>query len=90
MARYVIGIDLGTSNCAVAYTEPAQGPAAKVVDFPVPQLTHPGQVSPRPLFPSVVYLPFAGEFPEGSTALPWGGGGAPLTPTLSPAGGEGE
>ena len=37
-AKYVIGIDLGTSNCAVAYTEPAAGAGAKVVDFPVPQL----------------------------------------------------
>lgn len=70
-SRYVIGIDLGTSNCAVAYVEPAAGAGAPVVDFAVPQLTQPGQVTPRPLFPSVVYLPFEGEFPPGSTSLPW-------------------
>ena len=84
-SRYVIGIDLGTSNCAVAFTEPSAGASARVQDFPVPQLVRPGEVSPRPLFPSAVYLPFAGEFPAGSLALPW----SPLTPTLSPAGGEG-
>lgn len=70
-AKYVIGIDLGTSNCAVAFTEPAQGAGAKVVDFPVPQLVRPGELTPKPLYPSAVYLPFAGEFPEGSLALPW-------------------
>ncbi|MFZ5444964.1 MAG: Hsp70 family protein [Myxococcota bacterium] len=72
MSRFVIGIDLGTSNCAVAYTEPGAGAAAKIVDFPVPQLVRPGEVSPRPLFPSVVYQPFEGEFPAGSLGLAWG------------------
>lgn len=71
-SRYVIGIDLGTSNCAVAFTEPAAGASARVQDFPVPQLVRPGEVSARPLFPSAVYLPFEGEFPAGSLGLPWG------------------
>lgn len=73
MSRYVIGIDLGTSNCAVAFTEPGAGANARVQDFPVPQLVRPGEVSPRPLLPSAVYAPIANEFPEGSLALPWGG-----------------
>jgi molecular chaperone DnaK (HSP70) len=72
VSRFVVGIDLGTSNCAVAFTEPALGARAQVRDFPVPQLVRPGEVSPRPLFPSAVYLPFEGEFPAGATALPWG------------------
>jgi hypothetical protein len=42
-----------------------------VVDFPVVQLVRPGEVAARPLLPSVLYLPFAGEFPEASLALPW-------------------
>ncbi len=71
-SRYVIGIDLGTSNCAVAFTQPAEGTAARVQDFLVPQLVRPGEVSPRALYPSAVYLPFEGEFPTGSLALPWG------------------
>jgi molecular chaperone DnaK (HSP70) len=72
VSRYVIGIDLGTSNCAVAYTEPGAGAAAKIFDFPVPQLVRPGEAVGKPLFPSVVYQPFDGEFPAGSLALPWG------------------
>lgn len=71
MTRFIIGIDLGTSNCAVAYVDPSAGAAAPVKDFAVPQLVRPGELSARPLFPSAVYLPFTGEFPEGSLALPW-------------------
>ena len=78
-SRYVIGIDLGTSNCAVAFTEPSAGVAARVQDFPVPQLVRPGEVATRALYPSVVYLPFDGEFPEGSLALPW----TPVAPALA-------
>jgi len=62
----VIGIDLGTTNCAVAWAdEDGRG------DFPVPQLTHPGMVEPRNTLPSFLYLPGAHELPAGSTALPW-------------------
>lgn len=63
---FVIGIDLGTSNCAVAYTDPSQGAAATIKDFPVAQLVRPGEAQARPLFPSVVYQSFEGEFPAGS------------------------
>ncbi len=64
----VIGIDLGTTNCAVAWsTESERG------DFPVPQLTHPGMVEPRNTMPSFLYLPGSHELPAGSTALPWDG-----------------
>ena len=71
---FIIGIDLGTSNCAVAFTDPGGGAKAKIVDFPVPQLVRPGEQSARPLFPSVVYQPFDGEFPAGSTTMPWNDG----------------
>lgn len=72
MSRFVVGIDLGTSNCAMASVEPSAGPGARVVDFPVPQLIRPGELAPRPGLPSAVYLPFEGEFPAGALELPWG------------------
>jgi molecular chaperone DnaK (HSP70) len=78
VVRVVVGIDLGTSNCAVAYTEPGAGASAPIFDFPVPQLLRPGEVSSRPLFPSVVYSALDGEFPADSLALPWGAS-APVT-----------
>jgi molecular chaperone DnaK (HSP70) len=69
---YLIGIDLGTSNCAVAYVEPGRGAEGPVLDFPVPQLERPGEVGARPLLPSCLYLPSPHELPPDSTRLPWG------------------
>jgi molecular chaperone DnaK (HSP70) len=64
--KFVIGIDLGTSNCAVAYVEPSAGASAPIRDFPVRQFVRPGETQDKPLFPSVVYQSFEGEFPAGS------------------------
>ena len=60
----VIGIDLGTTNSAVAYVEPRPGgdplsPALRV--FEVPQLVAPGDVQSRPVLPSFLYLADAHE-----------------------------
>jgi molecular chaperone DnaK (HSP70) len=68
---YIVGIDLGTTNCALAFAEPARGAAAPVTDFAIPQLHRPGQVVTNPLLPSCLYLPGEHELPAGSTCLPW-------------------
>ena len=49
---YIIGIDLGTTNCAVAFANPGQGADAVVGDFAIPQLQRPGEVAALPLLPS--------------------------------------
>jgi molecular chaperone DnaK (HSP70) len=71
--RYSIGIDLGTTNCALAYApaggDPRELPSVTI--FPVPQLVNPGEVRDEPLLPSFLYLPSATDFPAVSTALPW-------------------
>jgi hypothetical protein len=68
-ARYAVGIDLGTTNCALAF-QPRDG-SGPVEVFAVPQLVAPGEVEPRPLLPSFLYLPHPQELPAGATALPW-------------------
>ncbi len=70
-SSYMVGIDLGTTNCAVSYVQPAEGAEAAVRDFPVTQLRQPGEVMAQPLLPSCLYLPGAHELPPGSTSLPW-------------------
>ena len=62
MTRYLIGIDLGTTNSALAYIDLASGKAGTVTaptiqPFPVPQLVAPAEIAPRPLLPSFLYLP---------------------------------
>ena len=51
----VIGIDLGTTNCALAY---AHGEA--VEQFAIPQLVHANEVREELLLPSFVFLDPAG------------------------------
>jgi Hsp70 protein len=73
--KYVIGIDLGTTNSALAYTEinpdagPFDTPDVRLMD--VPQLVNPAEVRDEPLLPSSLYVPAAADFPAGSIALPW-------------------
>lgn len=69
--HYLVGIDLGTSNCAVASVELARGPDAPVVDLPVPQLQRAGEVGARPLLPSCLYIPGEHELPPEAVQLPW-------------------
>jgi hypothetical protein len=73
MANYSIGIDLGTTNCALSFYDLTADGARNWQEstLPIPQLTAPGTVEERPLLPSFLYLPKAEEFPEGSLALPW-------------------
>ena len=72
-SKYIVGIDLGTTNCAVAYApaggDPRESPPITLLE--VPQLVNPGEVRDEPLLPSFLYLPGASDFPGGSTALPW-------------------
>ena len=69
MPQYIIGIDLGTTNCALAFTEASGSP--EVHSFLIPQLVNAGEVAPLPLLPSSLYIPGPSEFVEGSLALPW-------------------
>ena len=65
--RYVIGIDLGTTNSALAYAEILADPdpfaPANVRLLGVPQLENPGEVRDDDLLPSFLYLPGASDFP---------------------------
>src|SRR5262245_59388059 len=75
-SRYIIGIDLGTTNCAVAYvdTKGRERPAADIRMFEVPQLVAPGETAPRTMLPSFLYLTGGPELPPGAARLPWSSG----------------
>ena len=70
-SRFVIGIDLGTTNSALAYVDTSLGKDAKVTPFLISQVTAPGAAEERALLPSFIYLPGAGEQPAGALKLPW-------------------
>lgn len=70
--RYIIGIDLGTTNSVIAFLDTAVAEAdARIAVQPVPQLINPGEVAEQSLLPSFLYIPGEMDFPQGSTALPW-------------------
>jgi molecular chaperone DnaK (HSP70) len=71
--RYVVGIDLGTTNSALAYVDTGVGEGEDEVlaHLPIPQVVHAGTVEERPLLPSFLYLPGPNEQPAGSLRLPW-------------------
>lgn len=73
-SRFVVGIDLGTSNSALAWCAPDPDPAADpapVSMMPVEQVVAPGAVEARPTLPSVIYVRGQSELPEGALNLPW-------------------
>src|SRR5262245_32343743 len=71
MSDYVVGIDLGTSNCAVAYIDRSKGPDASVLDMPLVQAIRPFDVRPQALLPSALYLPHPDELAAEAYGLPW-------------------
>ena len=75
-SRYIVGIDLGTTNCAVAYvdTKGRERPAADIRMFDVPQLVAAGETAPRTMLPSFLYLAGGPELPPGAARLPWNDG----------------
>src|SRR6202158_2709518 len=70
MKRFVIGIDLGTTNSAVAYVDPAD-PQRRVQPFGVSQLVAEGTIGERPTIPSFLYVGGEHDVAPRSLALPW-------------------
>ena len=70
MKRYIVGIDLGTSNTVVAYVEAGTD---EISIFDIDQLVGLGEVGARELLPSVRYHPAQGELASGDLQLPWSG-----------------
>lgn len=66
---FVVGIDLGTTHCAVAAASLGH-PSVHQID--VPQLVAPGEVRTQTLLPSFMYLPAPTELAEHDRMLPWG------------------
>ncbi|MEM6337911.1 MAG: Hsp70 family protein, partial [Bacteroidota bacterium] len=75
MPNYIIGIDLGTTHCVIAYTEAdvseAEQPEIRL--FPITQVVGAGEVSALPLLPSFLLLPGPHDVPENALRLPWDG-----------------
>jgi molecular chaperone DnaK (HSP70) len=67
-ARFSLGIDLGTSNSAVAVEDFETGCNAIVE---ITQLLGPNRIGEKATLPSAIYIPHPEEFPEDRLRLPW-------------------
>jgi molecular chaperone DnaK (HSP70) len=72
-SRYLIGIDLGTTNSVVAYLDTQidgdESPPINV--FQVPQLVAHGEVCSLPALPSFLYFPTEDELAGGTVSATW-------------------
>lgn len=71
-SRFIVGIDLGTTNSVVAFADTAaEQPVLQLLA--IPQITGVGSVEARTILPSFLYLPAPSELPAGALQLPWPG-----------------
>ncbi len=84
-ASYAIGIDLGTTHCALAYIDLdlSEGESLAHHTLDIPQVVSPGEVEDKSLLPSFVYLPHPDELSAGAGALPWNPTPAAIVGTLA-------
>src|SRR5215470_20080167 len=73
-ARFSLGIDLGTSNSAVALADLESG-ETRIIE--IAQTLGPNQLGEMPTLASALYVPHSEEFPNGSFPLPWNDAGEP-------------
>jgi len=70
--RYIVGIDLGTTNSALAQFDSTLAEEdARITVEGISQLINPGEVAEQSLLPSFLYIPGELDFSKGSLALPW-------------------
>jgi molecular chaperone DnaK (HSP70) len=68
MKRFVVGIDLGTTNTVVAYAELGSN---DIRLFDIEQLVSAGEIKNAPLLPSLRFHATTGELPASELQLPW-------------------
>jgi Hsp70 protein len=66
--RFSLGIDLGTTNSAIALTD-LESSHTEILE--VTQIIGPNQIGEKPTLPSALYIPHRDEYPENSFPLPW-------------------
>lgn len=70
--RFLVGIDLGTTNTVVAFCEITDDlQQSEVSLFDIDQLIGPGEVVRKPLLPSFRYHPAQGQISPLDLTLPW-------------------
>lgn len=72
-AKFIVGIDLGTTNSILAYTEAETEAreASGIQILEISQLIGPGAVAAREMLPSFIYMPGEKDIAADALELPW-------------------
>lgn len=71
-SQLIVGIDLGTTNCAIARSRTSAAEDTGGIELEnIPQLVNPNEVADQTLLPSFLYIPGEMDFAKGSLKLPW-------------------
>jgi hypothetical protein len=73
-AKFLVGIDLGTTNCTVSYSEIVpgnEGAQASIQQFYIPQITKAGVQEEIGSLPSFIYFPLEDELKKQITGISW-------------------
>jgi len=72
-SKYIVGIDLGTTNSVVAYCPIPKDTTelSEIETFRIPQLVDSGSIGNADTLPSFIFQPGENDVPEGSLELPW-------------------
>ena len=72
-SKYIVGIDLGTSNSILAYTpaEMDDQAGSEIHILEIPQIIGPGSVAARSMLPSFIFLPGEKDMSPDALSLPW-------------------
>ena len=68
---FALGIDLGTTHCALASVGLSTGDNNSPRPLAIPQTVAPGETMARPLLPSFLFAPTSAEHTPGAFTLPW-------------------
>jgi molecular chaperone DnaK (HSP70) len=72
-SKYIVGIDLGTSNSILAYTlaDVDDEATSEIHILEIPQTVGPGSVATRSMLPSFIFLPGDKDMAADALNLPW-------------------
>ncbi len=71
--KYIVGIDLGTTNCTIAYAENSldNSKSPEISQFNIPQAEKDGMQQALPSLPSFVYFPLKDELNSNIGSIEW-------------------
>lgn len=70
-SKYIVGIDLGTTNCTMAFSAFSEEASSSIEQFSIPQMTASGTQAEALSLPSFLYFPLTEELQAQIAGISW-------------------